>query len=447
MYKKFPQHWRKILATVAISAFGLSIVRVFLAPGRPTMALDSALFQHAGWYVTQGATPYVDIWDIKPPLVVETTTFLAVLSSGNMYHLHLLSVIATAAAGVGTVYLTAVLTYELTSNETSGFVAGLTVLTFAAFHYLPATGFRPRYFAMFFGLSAILLQLRGFHFASGAATAMGVGFTQHTIIFLLLTLGLVVQERSRRNLVLALVGVLVVTFAMVLPIVLLGAFVPMIVEVILVPLSVSESTGVTSILVKFARGILNLGYASIPVLLGVYGLLRVAPSKFRDTWWVVIGGTVYATQVLFIDFDGVDDLFFVLLFVSIGCGLLVDSMRKREVNVISIAVAVAVTISVFWLGGGGIVSSPVNKSSQDTMLWSTIQYTKSAVGAGYQGTYLGSNSSIPDASQYGPSKIEHIYWNKVKPESCHYRLSGTEAAWIKKTNRPVIADECGQFPG
>ncbi|MUV89436.1 hypothetical protein GJ629_05605 [Halapricum sp. CBA1109] len=46
------------------------------------ISMDSALFQHAGWYITQGAMPYTDIWDIKPPLIYGVTTLLALPPAG-----------------------------------------------------------------------------------------------------------------------------------------------------------------------------------------------------------------------------------------------------------------------------------------------------------------------------------------------------------------------------
>lgn len=62
--------------------FALSFGRylIFLWPATAT---DPAFFQHTGWYILNGGIPYVDVWDVNPPLVFGLTAVLALLSGGD----------------------------------------------------------------------------------------------------------------------------------------------------------------------------------------------------------------------------------------------------------------------------------------------------------------------------------------------------------------------------
>jgi hypothetical protein len=80
--------WYPLLVGTATALLTLATIGRFLLEAF-YITDDSALFQHAGWYITHGATPYVDFWDLKPPLVYVGTTTLAVLTGVNMVLLHL----------------------------------------------------------------------------------------------------------------------------------------------------------------------------------------------------------------------------------------------------------------------------------------------------------------------------------------------------------------------
>jgi len=89
-----------LVATVAVVLAAATVGRRLLRP--LAVSRDSALFQHAGWYVLQRVTPYADFFHVRLPLIYAITTVLAALSGGNMAALHVLSVlVAVAAVGTG----------------------------------------------------------------------------------------------------------------------------------------------------------------------------------------------------------------------------------------------------------------------------------------------------------------------------------------------------------
>lgn len=443
-------NWRSVLVAVTVASFGLSIVREFAAPGRPRPGADAAFFQHAGWYITQGAVPYVHIWDIKPPMTHFTTTGLALLSFGNMFALHTLSVLLMTAAGVAIVALVGTLTYCLTDDRVASLTAGLGVLCLGGFHYLASSGFYPKYLAIAFGLGGILLQYRGRPGYSGIVTALAAGYIQHAAVFSVLVLGLAVQHHGREGLRTTLIGMVATTVAVVTPIIAWGAGEAMIVEVVIALFTASEPSGLFSILRRLGKGLVFTGYAGIPVLLGVYGLARVGVRQRHQTWWVVVGAALYGLQIFFFDFDSYPDLFFGLVFVALGLGLLVASLNRRQRRAVVAVVVVVSTISVVFLGGVGIVTNETvytqslddSLASSDTLVHTTVKEVEAAFGArSMRRDTVYAESDIPADRP----DIVDLFWSKGIPPSCHYRLSTTEVVWIQRTDGSYTAQTCGEY--
>ena len=115
LHARIDANWFGLL--VGVTTALVSLVTVFLFSQNPFYVnKDSALFQHAGWWITEGGRLYVDIWDLKPPLIYFVTTVLAVVSVGDMALLHVLSIALTVVVVVGGVILVGVLTHRLTDD-------------------------------------------------------------------------------------------------------------------------------------------------------------------------------------------------------------------------------------------------------------------------------------------------------------------------------------------
>lgn len=449
--RRLVDDWRRVLVVVAIASFGISILREFAAPGRPTPGTDAAFFQHAGWYITQGAVPYLHIWDIKPPMTHLTTTALATVSFGNMFVLHVLSVLLMATAGVAIVVLVGELTHRLTGDAVASLAAGLCVLTIGGFHHLAAQGFYPKYLAIALGLSGILLQYRDRPGYSGVVAALGAGYIQHAAVFSILILGLAVQRHGRDGARTTLLGMVATTAVVIAPILAWGAGEAMVVEVVLALLVGSEPSGPLELLRRLGKGLVLTGYAGIPILFGVYGLVRVGTRDLRELWWLVAGGALYGLQIFLFDFDSYPDLFFGLVFVSIGIGLLVHTLRGRKRQAIVAMLVAVVTMSVVFLGGVGVVTNETvytqslddSLDSSDTVIHSTVKYVEALFGAEPM-----RRDSVYDQADTPSDRmsVTELFWTKGIPASCHYRLSGTEILWLERTGEPYTAQTCGAWP-
>lgn len=451
------ERWLATLFGFGLVTQLLGIGRTFLFRSRPLLNADAAVFQHGGWYILQGAIPYVDFWDPKPPLTFETTAVLAMIAGENMYWLHVLSVLATAGAAIGITLVVGLLTYELTQNEMAGLVSGLVMLTLPGFHYLPTFGFRPKYFALLFGLVGILFVLRDRPLLAGGAAAASPAYWQFGLVFPLLVIGMAARRDPRSDTPRALIGATAVSVVVLLPIVLWDAFVPMVVETILASIHTPEEQ---SLLFRLGKGPLVLGYTTVVVLVGLSGLVRLVADQRDRVLWVVVLGLWAAVQILVFDFDSYPDLFLGMVLVSVGAGYLYATGSRRSRVGLGGTLVVLLLISVVALGGVGFLTYPVSseyypfaleeeKSPADQPL---LQRT--IVGVGYsmdmeQDRGSGSAGSADTSPAKYPDmtpKMRHIYWNKVKPDSCHYRLSVMERQWMRLTGQSGDERTCGTLP-
>lgn len=164
-------NWFRILVGSATVLLTLATVGRFVF-GPYLITDDSALFQHADWYIAQGATPYIDFWDLKLPLIYAVTTSLALLTGGDMFLLHLASVLvsmATIAAGVALVSL---LAYRVTGDELASFAAGLTPPLFLETVLAPVYGVEG--YTVVGRLLAVVIQL-GYGVLLGPIAVAGWG--------------------------------------------------------------------------------------------------------------------------------------------------------------------------------------------------------------------------------------------------------------------------------
>jgi hypothetical protein len=415
------KHWRIILLATSMAMFGLAIGRSLLdvrgfsvtLVRQPPLNIDAALFEHGGWYISQGAVPYVDIWDIKPPLALETTALLALAASGNAYALHLLCVMVMAAAGMGTVMLVGSLAERLTGSHWAGLVSGLAMLSLPGFYYLAGLGFRPRYLMLLFGLLSVELMLHERPFWAGVCSAAASGYFLMGAVFPLIVLLIWIQRRQGGWPWAVLAGMLAAIVSALLPILAWGAMTPMLVEALLVPMLTTENLSFSTLL---ARILEQIRYVALLVPFGFYGLLRYGLRRPWHSSWTALGGGWFMMQVFFLDFDSFPDFFGALTFVALGCGLVVansDSWLRR--GLISLTL-VLVLLSGLGRGSLGILFPPFVPPGQ--------------------------NAQAEVEGREGLPNMAYYYWNQIRPESCHYRLSAVERVWLERTDQPLFETEC-----
>jgi hypothetical protein len=393
-----------------------------------------------GWYITQGAVPYVHIWDVKPPLVPETATVFAILGGGSPMNIYYIAVGVMCALSIGISLLVGNLTFKATQNGTASYIAGVAVFAHPAAHLLPTHGLWGKYFALFLGLLGIWLVFKERPLLAGLSAAASGGYWQFGLIFSIIVVGLTLQNH-RATLKYVISGMALAFVVTISPIVYWGATLPMIEEVVLFPLLIDESY---SMLHRLGKGVLYLGFASLTLVLGTIGILWQASEDLKRDWWVTAGLAWFAIQLLFLNFSGPPDLFPALLFTAIGIGILADRLELAKISGrkgVNILVGAVVLTSVIFHGSFGILVNPMDPAPSGNTVTEKFLYSQERNVEGENAhKSLRDRTAIP-VNQF-PS-MEKLYWNKIKPKYCHYRLSGYELLYLQKTNTDFRKVKCG----
>lgn len=405
----------------AVSLYGIPGEVVRLNP--PTVTTDPAFYQHVGWYVTRGAVPYVDIWSINPPLTFVVAAFLSVVAGGNPSLQHALGVLVTFAAVAGAVLLTGRLAADITGNHAAAIAAGLVLLAPAEVYGLPPYGLRSQFFALPFGVLALVLAQRSRPVASGASAAVAAGFWQPGGVIALLVVGIAAQRHGWAGAARATAGGLAVAVAVVLPFLAVGAAGPMIAQTVLAPLLGQEPY---TLLSRTYRLVLAMGYATVLLPAAVAGW-SLSALKASDRWWIPVGGLGYGLQVYFVNFNGSLDAVLLLVFVALGVAVVVAALPTGRRRWVLAAVVLLVATGPIW------------------HLAPTVP-PRETVESRYERADPDANPALVAAEWYPPD-LRVTYWQQRRPASCHVRLSHTELRWIAMTSAEFHDRRCGVWPG
>lgn len=207
--------WIAVLGSIVAVLFAIEFA-AYLLTEWPTIAIDPAFFQHTGWYVLEGGVPYVDVWDVNPPVPFGIAAVLAALSGGNMLVLHGLGATLTTLVAAASVLLVGWIARHVTGDDAAAIAAGLAMLVVPELFLLSPEGVRAQFYALFFGVLALALALRDRPFLAGAAAALSAGSWQSGAVFALLVVGMAYQRNGGKDVLSVVGGGAVVTGAVVL---------------------------------------------------------------------------------------------------------------------------------------------------------------------------------------------------------------------------------------
>lgn len=422
LYQRIDANWFAILVGVTTAVVSLmTVVRFSQNPFY--IHKDSALFQHGGWWITEGGRLYVDIWDLKPPLIYFVTTLLAFVSFGDMALLHLLSIGLTVGIVIGGVTLVGVLTHRLTGDGVASLTAGLTMFILASLYTFPVAGIRPKYFALLCGVGGLVLAVDDRPFVGGLVGAAAAGFWQLGAPMAFLVVGICLQRGGARAAGRAVAGGLTMTVLTVLPFVLTGRAIPLFVEAVLAAVyGVERYTIVGRVLLIGVE----YGYGAAVIPLAIYGWGRGLAVDASQYWWVAVGGVIYLGQI-FLEFQGAIELVLLFVFLALGVGVAIaHAATPSRRSLLAVGVVLLVVTSGYW----NIGAEPPLKAELE---------------AAYDEEDIPTYESLPEGPEGWPS-MQEIYWEKQQPEFCHYRLGLKQQYFEQQTGGSIYKSTCGQWP-
>lgn len=431
-----------LTALLALASQAALLLRRVVA-GSFNVNPDAAMFLHAGWYVTRGAVPYVDFFDVKPPLAFETTMVFALLGGEDSLSIFLLSVAAMIAAFVGITTLAASLGGARTTDPFPTLLTGLFLFTVPVFYMLPTHGFRPKYFGLLFALVAIHAGRDERWGTAGVTAALAAGYWQMFLVCPLLVFGQSLRTESREAVLWVVGGGLTTALVTAGPILAAGGANAMLVEVVYVPLSGDSGGSIFTNVVNLAA---NLGYATPVVILGAVGSLFVLLSDRRPgDEWILVPLLWFVGHAVLLEVEGFGDVVALFVFTAVAVGAAVERVDSST-NFLQPATVVAVTVVILvapvWVMGPGILLNPVAFDSPDpgdAPFRSDVE--------SFRASLLSDEAFPPEVRGIDRSEqIKQLFWNLEKPGSCHYRLSGKEIRWIERTGGTFDETECGQTP-
>jgi len=450
---KQPYPWLAVL--IGVLSIVRSVTQVFIFRDPFKIHRDSKLFYHIGYIITTGHVPYVDVWEVKPPLTYETAALVSLLGGGDPWLTHLVGVAATGAMMIGITVMIYVVTADTFENQYSGLVSAAVWASYPAVHYFPVLGFRVKYFALFFGLFGLWLTLQDRPLLSGVVTAAAAAYWQFAIVFCLLVILLhctdaVDRHRGGKSLseaiskVAWLLGGFMISFVVVVgPIAIAGGLFAMLSEVIISGLVAGEDPNV---LRRLGLGLLKLKSAIPLVLIGAVGFIRFLRQDAHRFAWISAGGVLFGLQILFVDFDGAPDLLGGYLFVALSVGGLYALSSGPKSYVVSILVAGCLVFSLVFMGGTGAIVRPVYEDRPNESEQAVLTKGVRAVGEAVGGSSLTGPRRTGDADlreQLGLPTIDKIYRTNWDPTTCHYFLSTAEQNYIKQTSAEWGDVKCG----
>jgi hypothetical protein len=307
--------------------------------------------------------------------------------------------IATTALGlVVTVALTARIVGTLTESPVAGLAAGLTFFVLPDLFYLPWLGYKAKMMVYVFGLGALDRAVHDRHFTSGLLAGVAVGFWQLSVLFPLLTTIFALRRRSlavlKRHVAggTAAVGIIGASLLLYADV---GGFVA---EVLLGPLVLQSETAPFDPRTYFLFFHNDLG--RWVTLLGATGLgVALVDARRSPAWPLAVGGVLVTLVVVFIDFDGLWDIVYPLVFTALGVGFLVSYLPRRVG--VALIVVFALVMAPMFAPSEFIRQDPVEMESSD---------------------------GLPPALD---SEREHVYWTAQSVESCRFFGGGTQQSILK----------------
>lgn len=315
------QHWW-LSAPVA---FAVLEVMIYF-PIRPTREIrpDQGLFFLGGNLLATGSAPYLNLWDVKPPLIHETTALIALIAPGDPWTQFYIGSALTMLAALSVAILSGLVTHRVTGSASAAFVTTSTIIGYRVFVTAPAYGVYPKFFALAFGVAALWMSLDKRPIFAAVLATVAAGYWQWALVFVAIVYGRAWRASGKADWPRMVLASALVTAVVTAPFALAGAALPMVVEVVFAPFNIPEPPqALAERIHKFTN---LLGFVWPLVVAGVVGAFETAYRE-RDHYWLVAAVVWPAIQIGFLDFDAGPDPLLLLVLSAIALGITAGTLR------------------------------------------------------------------------------------------------------------------------
>lgn len=375
-----------------------------------SFSADSVLFEYIGLSSYKyGTIPYLEVWDIKPPLTHEIMYLVSFISQGDPIVVHIISLCLSLFAITMTIVMAGNLVFSYTENKYNAYIAVLLVSANTYLYSFAFNGFRPKFIVMMLAVTSLYLIINERYISGNFVAILCPALWQLGIIFPIVTL-ILTYRKTTQELVYKSLGVIALTTLVIIsPFIYFGAVTEMIQQVVITPFIASENMTVFDRYVKLPDylGAQLLFYIG----LGVVGTVRgyITRDLIKQHWWVYAIVGFYVFQVLFLDLDYFPDLFLLTTVLGVFYGIIFD-FEENDFYIFTFA-----TIALYILFIG------------DTTVFEIAQ-------------------SIPfDANAFqitGASNTEQAFLRGEEITECHLRMSRPEQQWMTHYGHTENATVC-----
>lgn len=266
-----------LIGVVFTAIVMVALPRLLQSP--PLIGPDAFVFEYGGLLFAQGHSPYVTIWDVKPPGVYYLTGALALLAGGDPHVLHWLAVGVNAACVCVTLFAVMALVRTLTENVTAARSSAISLATYPALYMLPATGFRPKFAVLALTSTALYWYAAGRWRAALVAAVFAPTFWQPAVVVPVVLA--VATFRTDRSSLPSVVGIGTgATVAVVAPVAMLTGLETLMTQTVIAPLAANEPFEPGR---HILRGGYYLAFAAPIAFVGGLELLRRV-REVRQLW-------------------------------------------------------------------------------------------------------------------------------------------------------------------
>jgi hypothetical protein len=398
-------------------------------------------FEYGGWAIANGAIPYIDIWDPRPPLNYLIPTILTPFSLNNLDVLHSLNISIVVFSYITIVGLIYLLVREITSCKMCSTIAALTFVSIPLFYIYAFGGWSSYHIATAFGLGSIYSAYRDRTFLTGLLGGFSAATYQAASLFLLIGVGIVIASNIKKVRT-TLIGLITAVIFVLAPVGLIGGIQSLEAAVVfsgIFPLLLE--TGDTSALQRLYQIVRIFGYVSIPI--GIVFSTYISRREWEadlEGKWVLLGMGTYGLYNLFYEFEGGQGIFMFSVFVALAIGVVVSEIDldfPKFTHIILALLVLTTILSPIW-GFGTSLNTDVKYYQQpnDAPLRDELEVIQKIFGTS-QDVAVSPNDRRPE--------LEQRYQSKILPTDCYIPFKGIEEQWFSKTSATKQNKKCGEF--